>query len=89
MVQNVTVRPHACYRLSCWVKTRDLAPTGSFHLMALGAGSPGRSLTFQEGGLEPTQDWKKVDVVFNTLDQTGCQHLRGFLGRRFGHPLDR
>ena len=80
VVQNVPVRPHACYRLSCWVKTRDLSPTGSFHLLALGAGSPGRSLTFQEGGLEPTQDWKKMDVVFNTLDQTGVNIYAGFWG---------
>jgi hypothetical protein len=59
------------------VKTRDLAPTGSFHLLALGAKSPGRSLTFHEGGLEPTRDWKQVDVVFNTLDQTAVNVYAG------------
>jgi hypothetical protein len=33
VVQKVSVRPHACYRLSCWVKTQALAPTGSFRLL--------------------------------------------------------
>ena len=80
VVQNVKVRPHACYRLSCWVKTRGLSPSGSFHLLALGGKSPGRSLTFQEGGVESTQDWRKLDVVFNTLDQTDVNLYAGFWG---------
>jgi hypothetical protein len=80
VVQRVKVRPHACYRVSCWVKTRDLAPTGSFHLLALGTQGPGRSLTFHEGGLEPTADWTKIDVVFNTLDQTAVNLYAGFWG---------
>ena len=80
VVQHVPVRPHACYRLSCWIKTRDLAPAGSFHLMVLSAKSPGRPLTFQEGGLDRSQDWKKTDVVFNTLDQTAVNLYAGFWG---------
>ncbi len=36
LIQPVKVRPHACYRLSCWAKTRDLAPTGAFRLLAIG-----------------------------------------------------
>lgn len=65
LIQSVKVRPHACYRLSCWAKTRDLAPTGGFRLMARGARG-GQSLSFHEGGLEPSGDWKRVEVVFNT-----------------------
>jgi hypothetical protein len=69
LIQPVKVRPHACYRFSCWVKTRDLHPTGGFQLLALGAGKGNPQLTFYEGGLKPTQDWARVDVVFNSLDQ--------------------
>ena len=83
VIQKVKVRPHACYRLSCWAKTRDLAPAGSFHILAL-AGQGGRSLTFQEGGLEPTADWKKIDVVFNSLDQTSVNLYAGFWGEGTG-----
>jgi hypothetical protein len=68
LIQKVKVRPHACYRLSAWTKTRDLAPTGAFRLLAIGAN--GRTLTFHEGGLEPTRDWTRIEVVFNSQDQS-------------------
>jgi hypothetical protein len=84
VVQRVKVRRHACYRLSCWVKTRDFAPAGGFHLLALGAGPPGRSLTFQEGGPEPTADWARRDVVFNTLDQDEVNLYAGVWGEGKG-----
>ncbi len=84
VTQKVKVRPHACYKLSCWVKTRDLAPTGSFHVLALGAEGSGRSLTFQEGGLEPTADWTKIAVAFNSLDQTAVNLYAGFWGEGTG-----
>ena len=84
LAQPVPLRPHTAYRLSCWVKTRDLAPTGSFHLLALGSKPGGRQLTFHEGGLEPTQDWKKLDVVFNSLDQTEVNLYVGFWGEGKG-----
>jgi hypothetical protein len=67
IVQRVKLRPYACYRFSAWVKTRDLAPAGNFKLLALG--TKGRTLSFQEGELKPTQDWTPIDIVFNTLDQ--------------------
>ena len=66
------------------MKTRDLAPTGSFHLLALGAGPGGRQLTFHEGGLEPTQDWKRIEVVFNSLDQREANLYVGFWGEGKG-----
>jgi hypothetical protein len=67
LTQRVKVRPHACYRFSAWVKTRDLKPAGAFRLLVLG--TSGRRLSFHEGGLQPTQDWAPVEVVFNSLDQ--------------------
>jgi hypothetical protein len=84
VMQQVKLRPHACYRLSCWVKTEGLTPAGSFHLMALGGQSGGRSLTFQEGGIEPTQDWTQLDVVFNSLDQSMVNVYAGYWGQGSG-----
>lgn len=80
ITQTVKLRPQTAYRFSCWVKTRNLAPTGSFHLLVLGAGSSGRQLTFHEGGVESNQDWKRLDVVFNSLDQTEANLYAGFWG---------
>jgi hypothetical protein len=69
LIQSVSIRPHAAYRFSCWVKTRDLFSTGSFHLLALGTAHGGRPLTFHERGVDPTQDWKRVEVDSNSLNE--------------------
>jgi hypothetical protein len=82
--QRVKVRPHACYRLSCWVKTEGLRPVNAFRLLALGAGKGGRPLTFHEGGLKPTQGWAQVDVVFNSLDESEVQLYAGQWGGQGG-----
>src|SRR5262249_26887761 len=66
------------------VKTRDLAPTGSFHLLALGTGQAARQLTFHEGGLESTQDWKQIEVVFNSLAESAINLYAGFWGEGKG-----
>ena len=84
LVQRVSVRPHTAYRFSCWVKTKDLAPAGSFHLLALATSQENKSLTFHEGGLEPTADWKKVDVVFNSLEEREVNLYAGFWGEGKG-----
>jgi hypothetical protein len=82
LIQSVTVRPNACYRLSCWAKTRDLKPTGPFRLLAIGAS--GRTLSFREGGVEPTQDWTKIDVVFNSQGESQINVYVGMWGGKSG-----
>jgi hypothetical protein len=84
LVQRVKVRPHACYRLSCWVKTKDLVFPGGFHLLALGAGPGNRQLTFHEGGLQPTQDWTFAEVVFNSLDEREVNIYAGLWAGKTG-----
>ena len=49
--------------------------------------SPGRQLTFQEGVLEPNQDWKRLDVVFNSLDQKEANLYVGIWGEGPGTSL--
>ena len=83
LIQSVKVRPHACYRLSCWAKTNELAPTSAFRLLAIGKTS-GRTLTFHEGGLEPTRDWTRVEVVFNSLDDSEVNLYAGMWGGKSG-----
>jgi hypothetical protein len=75
VIQQVKVRPHACYRLSCWVKTRDLRP-GGFSMLARGK----RQLTFHEAHLKPTQDWTQLETVFNSLDETDVSIYAGQWG---------
>jgi hypothetical protein len=82
--QRVKVRPWACYRLSAWVRTRDLKPAGAFHLLALGAGKGNNRLTFHEAHLKPTQDWTRLDVVFNSLGHSEVQLYAGQWGGQSG-----
>ncbi len=82
LIQTIKVRPHACYRLSCWTRTRELKPTGPFRLVAIG--SSGRTLSFREGGVEPSQDWTPVDVVFNSQDESQINVYVGMWGGKAG-----
>jgi hypothetical protein len=83
LIQKVQVQPHRAYRFSCWARTRDLGAPGNFHLTVLGA-PDGRSLTFQEGGIDPTMDWRQIDVVFNSLDQREINVYAGLWGGTSG-----
>jgi hypothetical protein len=84
LIQTVKVRPQACYRFSCWLKTRDLKPAGAFHLLAVGTGKVNPQLTFHEGGVAATQDWKPLDVVFNSLDNSEVILYAGQWGGQAG-----
>jgi hypothetical protein len=84
LIQRVSVRPHACYRFSAWVKTAGLSDPGGFRLLALGANDASRPLTFFEGGVAPTQDWKRVEVVFNSLEHDAVNLYAGLWGRGQG-----
>ena len=85
LIQRVKVRPHACYRFSAWVKTRDLKPTGGFKLLVTG-GKAGRPLSFLEDGLtgKATQDWHPVEVVFNSLAESEVNLYAGQWGGKSG-----
>lgn len=70
VMQTIAVEPRRAYRFSAWVKTEGLRPASSFRLLVLGGDKGGRPLTFFEGGVGGDQDWKRVEVVFNSLDQS-------------------
>jgi hypothetical protein len=84
LAQRVKVRPHACYRFSCWVKTRELQPARGLRLLALGTSKGSRPLTFYEGHLKPTQDWTQIEVVFNSQDESEVQLYAGQWGGQSG-----
>ncbi len=86
LIQKVSVRPYSCYRASAWVKTERLSAPNAFRLLALGAGAAdaGQALTFFEGGVAPTQDWKQVEVVFNSLGHDAVNFYAGLWGKGKG-----
>jgi hypothetical protein len=68
------------------VKTEGLTTAGEFRLNVISAGEKrgGRSLTYTEGGIATTQDWKHVEVVFNSLDHDAVNLYAGVWGRGKG-----
>ena len=73
---TVAVRPHRQYRLTAWVKTKDLAPARGFRLLAL----DGRGRTLAEEQFErhaPTEDWRRLAMLFNSADNAEVKVYAG------------
>jgi hypothetical protein len=81
IVQAVTVHPHRCYRVTIWVKTEGLQPSGAFRLLAL-AGA--RQLAPRDFKLSPTADWRKLTMLFNSLNCDKVSLYAGVWGGRAG-----
>lgn len=64
--QEVELTPFRLYRASVWIRTEDLRSrnVGSLQLWA-----GDRQLHYWEATVEPTQDWKRYTIVFNSLDR--------------------
>ncbi len=78
LITSVNLRPHGCYRMTAWVKTKGFTQPGNFRLMAIG--HDGKSLSFVEGGVEKDQDWKRVEVIFNSLNSAEVNLYGGVYG---------
>jgi len=82
VMQEIKVRPHRCYRLTCYVKTDSLEPTGSFRIQVLTAG--GRSLAPWDPRVPGTSDWRKVVMGFNSLEYDMVRIYLGAWGGKSG-----
>ena len=74
VMQEVAVRPHRCYRVTCWVKAEGLEPTRSFRVQVYG----------DKGAIAPwdprvpaTTDWRKVTLGFNSLGHSTVRIYAG------------
>jgi hypothetical protein len=65
IMQTVKVKPHRSYRVSLWIKTEGLQPTSAFNISVL-VGD--RQLAPRSYDLASTGDWKKLVLIFNSLD---------------------
>jgi len=81
VMQGVTVHPHRCYRVTIWVKTEALQPTGAFRLLVL---ADDRDLAPREFKLPPTGDWRKVSMLFNSLGYDKVLLYAGLWGGKAG-----
>jgi len=82
VMQEVTVQPQRCYRLSCWVRTESLEPDGSFRMLVL---SPdGRNLAPWDPRVPSTTGWRQVIMGFNSLNYDSVRVYVGVWGGKSG-----
>ena len=74
VMQEVSVCPYHCYRVSYWARTEGLEPEGAFRVLVL-AGR--RSLAPWDPRVPATTDWRKVTFGFNSL---GFDKVRLYVG---------
>jgi len=81
--QIVAVKPYSTYRLSGWIKTKDVKPAGSARGALLNIHGLDAAAT---PALTGTRDWTRVEVVFDSGANDGLQVncLFGGWGRATG-----
>lgn len=82
IMQEIRVRPHRLYRVSCWVKTEGLNPEGCFRFTILT--KDGRYIAPFDPRVPATTDWRKVTVGFNSLQYDTVRIYAGCWGGRQG-----
>ncbi|MGO9108129.1 MAG: carbohydrate binding domain-containing protein [Thermoguttaceae bacterium] len=80
--QTIAVKPFRYYHVSVAVKTQDFQSAGDVQIVVL---TPdGTSLNYFKPRVEKTQDWKRIDVTFNSLEATKVDLYLGIWGARGG-----
>ena len=80
LAQPIKLQPHRQYRISVWVKSQDLTPADA-EVKVLTTNAQ-QSLSFQTFHVERSQDWKRYDLVFNSLDaQAGMIYVGSWSGK--------
>lgn len=74
VMQTVQVRPHRCYRIGLWVKTEGLRPANALKIQVL---ADNRALAPHSFSLPETSDWRKITMLFNSLDKTSVNLYAG------------
>jgi hypothetical protein len=73
--QTVSVKPWRYYHVSFAVKTQDFAAADQVQIAVLAP--DGTALNYYQPRVEKTQDWRRVDVTFNSLE---CSEVNLYLG---------
>jgi hypothetical protein len=81
IMQAVKVERHRCYRVTIWVKTERLQPANAFRLLAR---SENGELAPREFKLPSTTDWRKLTLLFNSLDHGEVRLYAGVWGGQAG-----
>ncbi len=78
--QPIQLQPHRQYHLSLWIKTENMAPADPE--VKILTKDTGRQISWQTFHTDKTQDWKRYDIVFNSLENTeGLLYLGSWYGK--------
>ena len=81
IMQEVHILPHRCYRVSVWVKTENLQPSGAFAISVL---NKDRSIAGLNPSVPSTSDWKKIQFLFNSASFDSVRLYAGIWGGKSG-----
>lgn len=84
VAQRVALQPHRVYRISLWVKTEALQPTGAFQMLALANEGSGREFAPRSVHVPATSDWRKITMLVNSLDYDQVSFYAGVWGGKAG-----
>ncbi len=82
IVQPIKLQPHRQYHISVWIKTEKLSP--AVPEIKVLTDTPQGCVSWQTFHVDATQDWKQVDLVFNSFDETAGNLYLGFWGGNSG-----
>ena len=80
-MQNLSVKPHRQYRISCWVKTETIEPVNAFTIQVYG---PKECIAPVSFDIPATTDWREVSLVFNSLQYNNLNLYAGLWGGKSG-----
>ncbi len=76
-MRKVEVRPYRQYHISAWVRTDRFEVPEAAHISVLAPTEKERTVASITVRVEPTQDWTRYDLVFNSLN---WDRVRVYLG---------
>ncbi len=82
VMQEIRVRPHRLYRVTCWVKTDGLEPNGCFRVTVLTR--DGRYIAPFDPRVPATTEWRKITLGFNSLEYDTVRVYAGCWGGKAG-----
>ncbi len=81
IMQELKVLPYRCYKVSIWVKTENLKPSGNFRLLVL-AGN--RDIAPRSFNLPSNTDWRKLTMIFDSMEFNSLKIYAGIWGGKEG-----
>ena len=78
--QAIKLQPHRQYHISLWIKTENMSPADPE--VKILTKDTGRQISWQTFHTDKTQDWKRYEIVFNSLENSdGLLYLGSWYGK--------